>query len=146
MFRFRTNRINRFGYYSGINSINNFNLFNSLNLDIFNCYLYLGSNINLQFNKNLNKYNSKILNIYQNSHWDENFDFVDIILPNLSFFEKRTQLYINCLGLIKRIPSLFSILNKNLFDDLEILNLFIQLFPQYKTIPNYEIVQTNYIK
>ena len=121
-------------------------MFNSLNFNILTCYLYLGSNTNLQFNKNLIKYNSKILNIYQNSHWNENFDFVDIILPNLSFFEKRTQLYINCLGLIKRIPSLFSILNKNLFDDLEVLNLFIQLFPQFKMIPNYEILQLNYIK
>lgn len=146
MFEFNSNRINRFSYYCGINSINNFNLFNSLNFNILTCYLYLGSNTNLQFNKNLIKYNSKILNIYQNSHWNENFDFVDIILPNLSFFEKRTQLYINCLGLIKRIPSLFSILNKNLFDDLEVLNLFIQLFPQFKMIPNYEILQLNYIK
>jgi hypothetical protein len=101
--------------------------------------------MDLKMNKNLIKYNSKVLNIYQNSHWDEKFDFVDVILPNLSFFEKRTKLYINCLGLIKRVPSLFSILNKNLFDDLEILNFVIQLFPKHRITTNHEIIQLNYI-
>lgn len=117
-----------------------------LNLDYFSCYLYLGSNDDLSFNKNLLKYNSKILNVYQNSHWDEKFNFVDLILPNLSFFEKRTQLYINCLGLIKRVPSLFSILNKNLFDDLEILNFFTQLFPKYRITQKHELIQSNCIQ
>lgn len=106
----------------------------------FNSYLYLGYNFNIKNNKNLLKYNSKILNIYQNSHWDENFNFVDIILPNILFFEKRTYLYINCLGLIKRIPSLFSILNKNLFNDIEILSFLINIFPQFYITPNSKIV------
>lgn len=54
-------------------------------------------------------------------------------------------MYINCLGLVKRVPSLFSILNKNLYDDLEILNFFIQLLPQYRTITKFESASSNYI-
>jgi len=121
------------GFYSGIHIPNSFNLLYSNN---FSCYLYMGYNFNLKNNKNLLKYNSKILNVYQNSHWDENFDFVDIVLPNILCFEKRTYLYINCLGLIKRIPALFSNINKNLLNDIEILSLFIRFLPQFNFISN----------
>lgn len=98
------------------------------------CYLYLGYNHNFKSNTNLVKYNSKILNIYQNSHWDETFDFVDIILPNFSFFEKRSKIYINCLGLLKRMPVLFLNTNKNILDDVDILYFFIQIFPNFFNI------------
>lgn len=101
----------------------------------FNCYLYLGYNFNLKKNKNLLKYNSKNLNIYQNSHWDENFKFVDIILPNILFFEKRTYLYINCLGLLKRITPLLS--NKysfNFLTDIEIITILNFSIPNFSNI------------
>jgi hypothetical protein len=133
MQRFCSNRINRFSYYSGINALNDFNLFHSIE---FNCYLYIGYNFNIKNNKNLLKYNSKSLNVYQNSHWDENFNFIDLILPNILFFEKRTYLYINCLGLIKRIPALFSNFNKNLLNDIDILSFFFQICPQFYNTPN----------
>jgi hypothetical protein len=98
----------------------------------FNCYLYLGYNFDIKKNKNLLKYNSKILNLYQNSQWDDQFDFVDIILPNISFFEKRTYLYINCLGLLKRLNPLFSN-NKYtiLFTDIEIINFINSIIPYF---------------
>lgn len=111
----------------------------------FNCYLYLGYNYSIKNNKNLIKYNSKLLNIYQNSHWDENFDFSDIILPNITFFEKRTYIFINCLGLIKRIPALFSNFNKNLLNDIEILTLFIKIFPRFYSILDNKIVTNGYL-
>lgn len=142
MLWFCSNRINRSSYYSGIHSVN---LFNLSNFNQFNCYIYLGYNFFNKNNKNLVNYNSKILNIYQNSHWDENFNFVDIILPNILFFEKRTYLYINCLGLIKRIPPLFSFTNKNLFTDVEILTFFINIFPQFYKIPNNKLMTNSYI-
>lgn len=96
-------------------------------------------------NKSLLMYNSKILNIYQNSHWDESFDFVDILLPSTTFFEKRTQTYINTLGLLKRVPALFSIFNKTLLNEFDIFKFFIQLFPQYFNIPNKSDQQSQFI-
>lgn len=136
------NRVNRFSYYSGIHNANSFQF---ITKNEFNCYLYLGYNFNIYNNKNLLNYNSKTLNIYQNSHWDENFNFIDIILPNILFLEKRTYLYINCLGLIKRIPALFSTVNKNLLSDFEILNFLFNILPSFYNIPNNINNQKGYI-
>lgn len=135
MLYFCSNRINRFRFYSGVQSYNSFNLFQINN---FNTYLYLGSNSTFKAtkNKSLLMYNSKILNVFQNSHWDEDLNFVDILLPSTTFFEKRTHTYINALGLLKRVPALFSIFNKNLLNDFDVFKLFIQLFPQFFKIPN----------
>lgn len=106
--------------------------YNNVTLEYYNSYLF--------------RNNPKNLIIFQNSHWDENFEFSDIFIPNSTVFESRNKLYINCLGLLKRVnyklPQLSNIYKLN---DLEIYNNLFHFFLFLYKINNFEKILLGYI-
>lgn len=85
----------------------------------------------------------KNLIIYQNSNWDEKFEFGDIFLPNSTIFEGRNKLYINCLGLLKRITSKIPYSAK--LTDTEIYNNLFQFLLSVSKIDKFENMLKGFI-
>ena len=85
-------------------------------------------------NKNITSadFSSKTNSIYQSSHFNNLYSFVDIFIPTTTFFETRTKLYINCLGLLRRVPKLVSFYKIDVLDDLDSLYFVILFTPFLK--------------
>ena len=101
------------------------------------------NDFNLTNQKYLIRNNPKNLIIYQNSHWDENFEFGDVFLPNSTIFEGRNKMYINCLGLLKRINLKLPYSSK--LNDIEIYNNLFQFLLKYSRIDKFENLIKSYI-
>lgn len=89
-----------------------------------NLYYYIGCN-----KINLNKYtiSKKALAhktfIYQNSHGDNFFWFMDFFLPSYSYFEKEFGYYTNCFGILRKTRKLTFFRNNFVQDDIGIVKL-----------------------
>lgn len=119
--------------------------FNSyeLNLDK-NIYYYIGLN-QVNFNDNKHKLNLNLFKnnfyIYQNSFFDTNFKFCNIMLPVYNCFELENQYFMNTMGLIKQnskveinleeflksntdtLKFVFKLINFDFYDDLLVYKL-----------------------
>ena len=114
----------------------NLNNFKILKFSFFNLYLNYNKNI-FKINKFLLRFNSKNINIIQNSFFNLNFKMGDCLIPQPMLFEKKIN-FINLLGLVKKSEELLtSIVPKN-----HILKIY-QIFFQKKKIKNIKI--TSYI-
>jgi hypothetical protein len=81
--------------------------------------------------------NSKYV-IYQSSHFNNSYNnFVDVFLPVTTFFETRTKLYINCLGLLRRIPKIVPFYKLDILDDLDAFYFVILFLPFVRMKLNY---------
>lgn len=65
--------------------------------------------------------------IYQSSHFNNSYNFINLFIPSTTFFETRTKLYINSLGLLRRVPKLVSFYKMDIVDDLD-SSYFVTLF------------------
>lgn len=94
------------------------------NVQLNKNYLYF-CNTNIIYKKDI--YLNSNYSIYQSSHFNNNFNCVDLFIPITTFFETRTKLYINSLGLLRRVPKIVPFYKLDIFDDLDSL-YFITLF------------------
>lgn len=76
-----------------LSNLNNFNYFIGLNQVNFKTILS---------NKEFNNYFKNNFSIYQNSFFDNNFKFCNIMLPVYNCFELENQYFINSMGLVKQ--------------------------------------------
>jgi hypothetical protein len=86
---------------------------------------------------NTNKINTSfvsnsLINIYQSSHFNNTYNFINVFIPTTTFFETRTKLYINNLGLLRRVPKLVSFYKMDIFDDLDSSYFLILFLPFIK--------------
>jgi NADH-quinone oxidoreductase subunit G len=61
--------------------------------------------------------------IYQNSHGDNFFWFMDFFLPSYSYFEKELGYYTNCFGILRKTRKLTFLRNNFVQDDISIIKL-----------------------
>jgi hypothetical protein len=111
LFKFKKKEFNIFYLTSSISSIGSFdlNFINKINL-----FEYLKNKNFINYYVGVNELNSKIkdlvkinlfknnFSIYQNSFFDQNFNFCNLMLPVYNCFEIENQFFINSMGLIKQ--------------------------------------------
>lgn len=73
----------------------------------FRLIYYIGCNQIQSNNINLIKNLAHKIFIYQNSHGDNFFWFMDFFLPSSSYFEKESGSYINCFGILRKTRHLY---------------------------------------
>lgn len=101
---------------------------------------------------NTNKINTSfvsnsLINIYQSSHFNNAYNFINVFMPTTTFFETRTKLYINNLGLLRRVPKLVSFYKMDIFDDLDssyFLTLFLPFIKIKLKFNDYNICKSLY--
>lgn len=108
LFNFKNKQFDIFYLTSALTTISSFDLmfmsnFNSNTLSISNnLYYYIGLNyLNFRYKEVRNKFKNNFF-IYQNSFFDNNFKFANIMLPVYNCFELDNQYFINSMGLIKQ--------------------------------------------
>src|SRR5690606_33084324 len=67
--------------------------------------------------------------LYQSSHFNNNYSFVDLFIPVTTIFETRIKIYINSLGLLRRIPKIVPFYKLDIFDDLDSIYYIILMLP-----------------
>lgn len=110
LFKFKNKEFNIIYLTSSISSYSSFDLsfFPKINLLELNNKNFINYYIGLNNFNIKNFHTSKIslfkndLNIYQNSFFDQNFNFCNLMLPVYNCFEIENQFFINCMGLIKQ--------------------------------------------
>lgn len=107
-------------------SKNNLSDFNNLN----NLNYYIGINqLNFKNNKISNfQFSFKnSFSIYQNSFFDNNFKFCNIMLPVYTCFELENQYFINCMGLVKQNIKVEINLEEFLKSNIDALNFIFKI-------------------
>jgi hypothetical protein len=147
LFSFQNKQFDIFYLTSSITTISSFDLLflsksNLININNFN-YLnyYIGINqVNFKNNKvdNLNYSFKNSFFIYQNSFFDNNFKFCNIMLPVYTCFELENQYFINCMGLVKQNIKVEINLEEFLKSNIDALN-FIFKIVNFKSINKLEI-------
>lgn len=139
LFKFNKKQFDIIYLSSSISTISSFDLmyfskFNTNNLTFNNnINYYIGLNqVNFKINKNLliNKLFSNTLSIYQNSFFDNNFKFCNIMIPVYNCFELENQYFINVMGLLKQNIKIEINLEEFLKSNIESINFI------YKIINN----------
>jgi len=67
--------------------------------------------------------------LYQNSHFNNHYNFVDLYIPVTTVFETRIKVYVNLLGLLRRIPKIVPFYKLDIFDDLDSIYYIILMLP-----------------
>lgn len=170
LFKFKKKNFDIFYLSSSLSTISSFdlmflaksNLSNFLNFNTFNYFIGLNQvNFKVIAIKESNNYFKNNFSIYQNSFFDNNFKFCNIMLPVYNCFELENQYFINSMGLVKQnikveinleeflksnIDSLnfiFKVINFNLNKQLNI-NLIDNLI-YYSFLKMRNILKFNYI-
>jgi len=117
-----------FNIYTNSTQIEQINLFE---LNILN-KIHSTDNCNslITYFINTNKIHPSLISktsIYQSSHFNNSYNFINLFIPSTTFFETRTKLYINNLGLLRRVPKLVSFYKMDILDDLD-SSYFVTLF------------------
>jgi len=83
--------------------LSKFSAFNLTNLTNMNYYIGLNQvNFKVALLKESNNFFKNNFNIYQNSFFDNNFKFCNMMLPVYNCFELENQYFINSMGLVKQ--------------------------------------------
>ena len=134
--------------YNYLNIINNdINLEYTINNFMDNTFKFLNYINQVIYSININSFffNFKQDNIYiyQGHHNIKNIKDFDILLPTLTYVEKKSNWYLNFFGLIQSVNSCLKNINKNIKTDYAIFyNLFINLLNL--NIDNYSIESSKY--
>ena len=111
LFKFKKKNFDIFYLSSSLSTISSFdlmflaksNLSNFLNFNTFNYFIGLNQvNFKVIAIKESNNYFKNNFSIYQNSFFDNNFKFCNIMLPVYNCFELENQYFINSMGLVKQ--------------------------------------------
>lgn len=111
LFKFKKKEFNIIYLTSSISSISSFDLvfINKINLNEYSenknfINYYIGLNqLNIKITDLIkNNLFKNCFNIYQNSFFDQNFNFCNLMLPVYNCFEIENQFFINSMGLIKQ--------------------------------------------
>lgn len=96
------------------------------NLDLKKKYMFFFNTNKAYLKKNIyNPTNS----LYQSSHFNNSYNFVDLFIPITTLFETRIKIYINLLGLLRRIPKIIPFYKLDILDDLDSLYFIILVLP-----------------
>ena len=148
MFTFKKKQFDIFYLTSSITTISSFDLlflsksnFNNIsNLNNLNYYIGLNQ-LNFKVNKmnNLNYSFKNSFFIYQNSFFDTNFKFCNIMLPVYTCFELENQYFINCMGLVKQNIKVEINLEEFLKSNIDALNFMFKIINSRKIIDKIKI-------
>ena len=136
LFTFKNKQFDIFYLTSSITTISSFDLlflsksnFNNIS-NSNNLNYYIGINqLNFKVNKmnNLNYSFKNSFFIYQNSFFDNNFKFCNIMLPVYTCFELENQYFINCMGLVKQNIKVEINLEEFLKSNIDALNFIFKI-------------------
>lgn len=136
LFTFKNKQFDIFYLTSSITTISSFDLlflsksnFNNIS-NLNNLNYYIGINqLNFKVNKmnNLNYSFKNSFFIYQNSFFDNNFKFCNIMLPVYTCFELENQYFINCMGLVKQNIKVEINLEEFLKSNIDALNFIFKI-------------------
>ena len=76
----------------------------------------LGANFSLQKSRLIHK-----VSIFQNSFFDQYYNFVDFFLPSISHYEAENECYINCFGILKMTQQTFLPEDKIVKDNMDLI-------------------------
>lgn len=148
LFTFKKKQFDIFYLTSSITTISSFDLlflsksnFNNIsNLNNLNYYIGLNQ-LNFKVNKmnNLNYSFKNSFFIYQNSFFDTNFKFCNIMLPVYTCFELENQYFINCMGLVKQNIKVEINLEEFLKSNIDALNFMFKIINSRKIIDKIKI-------
>lgn len=136
LFKFKKRNFDIFYLSSSLSTISSFDLmflskFNSSNLSNFNNINYfIGLNqVNFKVTaiNEVNNYFRNNFSIYQNSFFDNNFKFCNIMLPVYNCFELENQYFINSMGLVKQNIKVEINLEEFLKSNIESLNFIFKI-------------------
>lgn len=142
-----TSSISTLGSFE-LNFLSNFNLnFNKLNFGKINYYIGLNNLNYLNLSKKLIKfsYYTNNLSIYQNSFYDTNFNYCNLLLPVYNCFEVGNLFFINALGLIKQSNKLEINLEEFVKTNKEALYFVFKSILKDNFINNYLIKLNNFL-
>ena len=109
--------------------LSKFNLYEVSNLSNFNYFIGLNQ-VNFKTilsNKEFNNSFKNNFNIYQNSFFDNNFKFCNIMLPVYNCFELENQYFINSMGLVKQNMKVEINLEEFVKSNIESLNFIFKI-------------------
>jgi hypothetical protein len=134
--KFKKKNFDIFYLSSSLSTISSFDLmflskFNSSNFFNFNTFNYFIGLNQVNFKaiaiKESNNYFKNTFSIYQNSFFDNNFKFCNIMLPVYNCFELENQYFINSMGLVKQNIKVEINLEEFLKSNIESLNFIFKV-------------------